>query len=144
MKEFRRAHKGQSLSSSINRPWEKSLVYSRSLSLNEDNALALGEGGSLQSWPLVLSFGFKVNLHVGLNVERHSLHCKYSHWDQWLCLQSKILLTVRKSHMIWDDRSGTKIWFYIFRWIYSYILVLGYILGFLVLACTCCVCRIVL
>lgn len=82
MKEFRRTHRRQSLSSnSMSRPWENTLVCSKSLSLNKNNALILGDGGSQHSW-LVLSFGFKVNLYISLHVELHTSHCKYSHWDQ--------------------------------------------------------------
>lgn len=80
MKEFKSVSTRQSLSS-ICILWGSTVAYSKSLCLNKNNALAL-EGSSLYSWTPVLFFGYKVTLHICLNVELHSSHCKYSHWNQ--------------------------------------------------------------
>lgn len=81
MKKFRSVPIGRRLSG-ISMLWEFTTACSRPLYFNEKNALALGEGGSLHSWPPVLSFWLQSQSPLVLNVQLHSSRCKYSHWDQ--------------------------------------------------------------
>lgn len=134
---IRKGSKGQSLSCSISRAWKYTLVCSRSLSLNENNGLALGDSGPQHSWPLVLSFGFKVNLYKGLMwnsiphtanipIEINRCVCKVKYYSLWV-------------RAIWCETTDLALK-YVFIFLGEYVLTCG----ILVLACTCCVCRIVL
>jgi len=128
MKEFRSVPIRWSLSG-ISTPWESIMACSRSLHLNKNKALALGECGSLHaSWPPVLLFGYNVNLHMGLSVEVHSSHCKYPHWNQEVWVRA-----------IWWETRGLVLK-YVFIFLGECILTCG----FLVFACTCCVHQIFL